>query len=264
MRKYSPKDDKSKQNYYKDRFFVSKQTPKSEIAGSKFEEDLQNLRNLGVEILNSYIEFNTLVIYIKKEDNLKTLKSLKSCGYEILCELSGVDLTKEKNAIEVFYQILDIKKAKRARVKCLVENKTFLQSASEIYKSANWAERELYDMMGVWIKDHPNLARILMPDDWSGHPLLKSYPLQGDEFAHWYEIDKIFGKARRDEFGEENRDSSFVDSKDTFNFSRIYHEVEFGDEPSENTINQEYQENSGVPFIKRVKKDKFKIIKKRK
>ena len=68
MRKYSPKDDKSKQNYYKDRFFVSKQTPKSEIAGSKFEEDLQNLRNLGVEILNSYIEFNTLVMSFVNND----------------------------------------------------------------------------------------------------------------------------------------------------------------------------------------------------
>ena len=163
-----------------------------------------------------------------------------------------------------FYQLLDIKRAKRARIKCFVENKSFLQSASEIYKSANWAERELYDMMGVWIQNHPNLARILMPDDWFGHPLLKSYPLEGDEFAKWYEIDKIFGKERRSEFEEENRNPAFVDDKDTFNFSRLYHETQFGGEVQSRVIKQEYQEDSGIKFVKSLKRDKFKLIKKRK
>ncbi|MBR7047302.1 MAG: NADH-quinone oxidoreductase subunit C [Campylobacter sp.] len=264
MRKYNPKGDKSKQNYYKDRFFVNKSTAKFGVLGTKFEGEIERLAKFGVEILNSYVEFDNLVVYIKKNDNLKALKIFKDLGYEILCELSGVDLTEKQNGIEVFYQILNTNEAKRARIKCLVENKTFLQSVSEIYKSANWAERELYDMMGVWIENHPNLARILMPDDWHGHPLLKSYPLQGDEFAHWYEIDKIFGKARRDEFGEENRNSSFIDSKDTFNFSRIYHECEFGGEIPNDAISQEYQEKDGVPFVKELKKDKFKLIKKRK
>ena len=264
MRKYTPKGDQSKQNYYKDRFFVNKQTDKFGVLGTKFENEIEKLTKFGVEILNSYVEFDNLVINIQKDENLKTLKIFKDLGYDILCELSGVDFTQKQNGIEVFYQILNTSEAKRARIKCFVENKTFLQSACEIYKSANWAERELYDMLGVWIQNHPNLARILMPDDWHGHPLLKSYPLQGDEFAKWYEIDKIFGKARRDEFGEENRDSAFIDEKDTLNFARIYHESEFGGEINENEIKQEYQEDSGVPFVKRLKRNKFKIIKKRK
>lgn len=262
MRKYSPKDDKTKQNYYKDRFFVANETKKEPCEGSKFEDDLKVLKN--IEILNSYIEFENLVIYIKKEDNLKALKSFKKLGYTILCELSGIDFIKDKNGIEVFYQLLDINRKRRARIKCFVENKTFLQSATQIYKSANWAERELYDMMGVWIKDHPNLARILMPDDWYGHPLLKSYPLEGDEFAKWYEIDKIFGKEKRCDFDEENRNPAFIDNKDTFNFSRLYHETEFGGEIPKEAIRQEYQENGGVKFVKKVKRDKFKLIKKRK
>ena len=262
MRKFEPKDDKSKKNYYDYRFFVPKESVKIPANETKFIDDLNALKDF--KILKSYVEFDNLVLFCEKDDNLKILKELKNLGYTILCELSGVDFITSRGGIEVFYQLLDMTRIRRARLKCFVAQKEFLNSATQLFKSANWAERELYDMLGVWIKDHPNLSRILMPDDWYGHPLLKSYPLQGDDFAKWYEIDKIFGKERREEFGEENRDSAFVDSKDTFNFSQIYHETEYGGNRPEKEYLQEYQEDGGVPFVKRAKRDKFKIIKKRK
>lgn len=253
--------DANEKNYYDDRFFVVKQTSKFPVEGSKFEDEISKLKDENLEILNSYIEFDTLVIFIQKEQNFKALKALKEFGYEILSELSGVDFEVEKGGIEVFYQLLSIEHKRRVRVKCLVRDGEFLTSVNSLYRSASWAERELYDMLGVWIKDHPNLKRILMPDDWYGHPLRKSYPLHGDERAKWYEVDKIFGREYRERIGEENRDPSFVDSKDTFNFSRLYHETYYGEDRPDKSYLQEYQEESGVRFVKKLKRDKFKLIK---
>lgn len=68
------------------------------------------------------------------------------------------------------------------------------------------------------------MKRILMPDDWEGFPLRKTYPLQGDEFAQWYEVDKLFGKEARDIIGPEIRDSARVDRYDTERFARLGHE----------------------------------------
>ena len=68
-----------------------------------------------------------------------------------------------------------------------------------------------------------------MPDDWYDHPLKKTYPLQGDEAASWYEVDKIFGKEARDVIGPEQRDPAAIDRYDTTRFARLGHEVPFGD-----------------------------------
>ena len=62
-----------------------------------------------------------------------------------------------------------------------------IESVTSVFKSANWSEREMYDMLGVKVANHPNLKRLIMPDDWYDHPLKKTYPLQGDEVASWYE-----------------------------------------------------------------------------
>ena len=101
-----------------------------------------------------------------------------------------------------------------------------------------------------------------MPDDWYGHPLLKMYPLEGDEKAKWYEIDKIFGRENRKEV--ENKDPAYVDEKDTFNFAKLYHETEKGGVLPDAPYLQEYQEEGGVPLVKKAKRAKFKLIKKRK
>ena len=107
------------------------------------------------------------------------------------------------------------------------------------------------------------MKRILMPEDWYDHPLKKSYPLHGDEEASWYEIDKIFGKEYRDIIGPENRDSSRVDENDTYNFSRIHHEVPFGEKPSSEIVETDYQEDGGVFLVKSLKKADSVTLKER-
>lgn len=260
MRKYRPQNDASVKNYYEDRFFAKQQIERFSPLNTPFEEELSAINT---EILDAYIELGTLVVWINPQDNLIALENLKNFGYEILSELSSVDFLAKDGEFEIFYQLLSISKKRRMRLKLRLKEKQMLNSVCEIYASANWAEREIYDMMGVLIKNHPNLKRLLMPDDWFGHPLRKSYPLHGDERAKWYEIDKIYGKEFRNKIGEENRNSAFVDSKDTKNFSHLYHEVPFGDEKTAKKYKQEYQENSGVKFVKKIKRDGAKIIDKR-
>ena len=251
MRDYKPKNDLQKKQYYKEKFYIEKQASKNEVKGSKFNEELAILGQSGVEILSSYVEFDQLVIYVNSSENFKALETLKNFGYEQLCELAAVDFISQKSGYEVFYQLLSISKNRRARVKCFVKKDEMLKSVCELYKSANWAEREMYDLSGVLIKDHPNLKRLIMPDDWHSHPLLKSYPLVGDEAAKWYEVDKIFGREFREQIGEENRDPAFVDEKDTFGFSRVFSEE------------YEYQEEGGVRFVKKAKFNQSQIVKER-
>lgn len=263
MREYKDRNNAQKKHYYKDSFYVPEKTQKFDVYESKFEEDIEALAIAGVQILDSYIELDQLVVYVNSEENLKALEILREVGYEILCEISAVDFIASKGGFEVFYQLLSVSKIKRARLKCFVKEREMLASVTPLYKSANWSEREMYDMFGILIKDHPNLKRLIMPDDWHSHPLLKSYPLHGDEQAQWYEVDKIFGREYREAIGPENRDSARVDGKDTFNFSRIYHDVGKGEPPRDERALQEYQEDEGVAFVKKVKRDKAKILKKR-
>ncbi len=78
------------------------------------------------------------------------------------------------------YNLCSIGTGARARVKAFVpEGDPEIDSASALWKAAPWAEREVYDLYGIRFRNHPDLKRILMPDDYEGHPLRKDYPLQG-------------------------------------------------------------------------------------
>lgn len=231
MRKYTPKDNVQKKSYYTDRFHVVPRVPRSEVEdGSHFADVLSSLKKLACE---SYVEFGQLIVHIKSTDNIKVLEILKEkCGYTICSELSAVDYLARDGEFEIFYQMLNISEAKRVRVVTRIKKDEAIESVVNLFKSANFSEREMYDMFGIVVNNHPYLKRILMPDDWVGHPLLKTYPLQGDEAASWYEVDKIFGKEYRDVIGPENRDPAKIDRYDTKRFSRVGYEVPFGEDIS--------------------------------
>jgi len=120
----------------------------------------------------------------------------------------------------------------------------------------------MFDMFGIEANNHPFMKRILLPYDWQGNPLLKTYPLEGDEFAAWYEVDKIYGKEARDIIGPELRDTARVDRYDSERFSRLGHEVPkgtkiTGDEPA---VTQSYQEEGGVFLVKKLDKESSVVI----
>ena len=82
-------------------------------------------------------------------------------------------------AFSVVYQLTSITRRKRLRIRVLVKEGQELDSAVQIYPSANWMEREIFDMFGIRFTGHPGLTRILCPDDWEGFPLRKEYPTLG-------------------------------------------------------------------------------------
>ena len=257
MRKYVPKDSVQKKAYYTDRFHVVPSTPREDVSTDEvFAKHLETL-SAKVEVKSARIELGSMVVEIDHKDNYKALEVLKDeCGYAQLTEMSAVDYLAKDGNFEVFYQLLNLKEVKRTRVVMRIEQGLAVESVVPLYKSANFAEREMFDMFGIVSNNHPFMKRILMPEDWEGHPLLKTYPLQGDEFASWYEVDKIFGKDAREAIGPENRDPSRIDRYDTKRFSRVGYEVPFGADISKGetktpieyskTLLVDYQKADGV------------------
>jgi len=253
MRTYKPKDDVQAKSFYSDRFFVKPTLArKAATEDALFTEDLSSLQTV-VGVIESYIELDHLVLIINPKDNVKTITYLKeNLEYDFLIELTAVDYIAKKGGFEIVYEMLSTSKKKRVRVKMFIQQDESVQSVESLFRMADWGEREMFDMYGVKVINHPNLKRILMPDDWNGHPLLKTYPLHGDEAASWYEVDKIFGKEARDVIGPELRDSACVDRYDTERFARLGHEVHKGVEISEGNEPDtpiRYQEEGGVKLF---------------
>jgi len=263
MRKYVPKGNVQKQSYYTDRFHVVPSTPRAKVETDEvYAAQLAKL-SAKVEVVSSRIELDCMVVEINHQDNFKALECLKEeCGYAQLTEMSAVDYLAKDGNFEVFYQMLNLKEVKRMRLVMRIEQGLAVESVVPLYKAANFAEREMFDMFGIVANNHPFMKRILMPDDWEGNPLLKTYPLEGDEFASWYEVDKIFGKDAREAIGPENRDPARIDRYDTKRFSRVGYEVEFGADISEGETKTEIEYSK--TFLVDYTKGETKHLKERK
>ncbi len=146
----------------------------------------EDIRASLVGMIENEVEFHgELTIEVKKEHLKKVLTILKN-PFEVLMDLSGVDYLKPEKRTKVFYWLHDPKNYQRIRVIIYVERDGSLPTVTDLWRGANWFERELYDLFGVRFEGHPDLTRILMPDDWKGHPLLKDYALTEEpvEFKH--------------------------------------------------------------------------------
>lgn len=263
MRAYTPKDNVQKKPYYTDRYWVAPQVAKHDVSiDAVFAADLEAVK-AAFEVLDAYIQVDQMVVVINAADNFGVIELLKNqCDYTQLSELSAVDWLAAEGKFEVFYQMLSMSKRKRLRVKCRISEKESIESVEKLFRSADWSEREMYDMFGIVINNHPYMKRILMPDDWEGFPLRKTYPLQGDEFAQWYEVDKIFGKEAREIIGPENRDPGRIDRYDTERFARLGHEVPRGADISNGEPDTPlvYQEAEGVFMIEKFDAEKSVVI----
>ncbi|HEX9779480.1 MAG TPA: NADH-quinone oxidoreductase subunit C [Geopsychrobacteraceae bacterium] len=106
----------------------------------------------------------------------------EECGYNFLCDLCGVDYLGQQPRFMVVYNLYNITSKKRLRIKVAVdEQNACVDTVSGVWATANWHERECWDLMGISFSNHPDLRRILMAADWEGHPLRKDYPLQGPD-----------------------------------------------------------------------------------
>ena len=252
MRAYKPQGDVQKKSYYNDRFYVKPTLKRASIfTDSVLSADVSSLSNV-VNVLESYIELDHAIIIVNPEDNVKTIKHLKEIrAYDFIMELTAVDYIANRGGFEIVYEMLSTSKHKRIRVKAFLKQGQAIETVEPLFRMADWSEREMYDMYGIVVNNHPNLKRILMPDDWTDHPLLKTYPLEGDEAASWYEVDKIFGVEAREIVGPELRDAACVDRYDTQRFARLGHEVVKGTDISESEPDTpiRYQEEGGVQLF---------------
>ena len=263
MRAYTPKDDVQAKAYYTDRYYVAPQVPKTPVEeDAVFAADLEAIK-VKFEVKEAYIQVEQMVIYINPSDIYGVLELMRDeLEYTQLSELSAIDWLAKDGTFEIFYQMLSMTKRKRIRVKYFIKEGEAVDSVEKLFRSADWSEREMYDMFGIEANGHPFMKRILMPYDWQGWPLRKTYPLEGDEFAAWYEVDKIYGKEARDIIGPELRDTARVDRYDSERFARLGFEVPKGTEITDDMerTTQEYQEDGGVFLIKKYTKESSKII----
>ena len=132
-----------------------------------------------------------LTITVRKDviyELMVFLKNDSGLAYNFLADVTAVDYSLMEDVLMkydyarfmVVYHLLSTEKKERLRVKVPVHEKELsIPSMTSIWKVANWLERETYDMFGITFENHPDLRRILMPDDYEGHPLCKDYPLRG-------------------------------------------------------------------------------------
>jgi NADH-quinone oxidoreductase subunit C len=107
------------------------------------------------------------------------LRDDRTLDYRMLCDLTCVDRVEEQKRFNVIYNFYSISRNRRLFLRVRVAEGEPIPTVSGVFPSANWAEREVWDLFGVVFEGHPDLRRIMMPDEWDGHPLRKDYPTVG-------------------------------------------------------------------------------------
>ena len=157
--------------------------------------DLEKLINseLSSKVKSSKIENNELLIETEENELLEVVQFLKSnekCKFRQLIDIAGVDYPENEKRFELIYLFLSHEH--NLRIKLLIKfqiNQTIV-SLTKIFPSANWMEREVFDMYGVKFKNHPDLRRILTDYGFKGHPLRKDFPLTGFNEVRYSEKEK--------------------------------------------------------------------------
>jgi len=150
-------------------------------------ENLEELSNfigskMAAAFLGSKFNNGELTITVSRESIPRVCKFLRDdarCRFEVLIDICGVDWPGRENRFDVVYHLLSPRINQRIRVKLEANESAPVPSIVEVFSSANWLERETYDMYGVMFSGHPDLRRILTDYGFDGYPLRKDFPLSG-------------------------------------------------------------------------------------
>ena len=141
-------------------------------------------------VTGGHADLGEATLFIEPSRIVETCRHLKKRGFNRLSGITAVDWHPADPRFEVVYflHVLPVEapaKGERLRLKCRVaEAAAELDSVIGVWRSADWYEREVFDMFGIRFRNHPNLQRILMPTDWEGHPLRKDYPVHGHKYSY--------------------------------------------------------------------------------
>jgi NADH-quinone oxidoreductase subunit C len=121
-----------------------------------------------------------LTITVARENIIAAAKAVQQAGYNFLEDVTAVDWYPSEPRFQITYHIVSMSMKQRIRlIARLDSDDAAIDSITSVWPSANFYEREVFDLFGVHFGGHPNLRRIMMPEDWNGHPLRKDYPVEG-------------------------------------------------------------------------------------
>ena len=161
-------------------------------------ENLESLEKainseLTTKILSSKIKHDQINIFIEDNNLIEVmifLKTHSSTKFKQLIDVTAVDYPERDKRFKMVYLLLSHEKNSRIKIEFDIKEGEILSSLTSIFPSANWMEREVFDMYGVEFKDHPDLRRILTDYGFKGHPLRKDFPLTGHNEVRYSEEDK--------------------------------------------------------------------------
>ena len=158
--------------------------PSSAVTGKQavFEAHHENaaVKALAELAIDAKFDHNELTITVARESVVNAAKALQQAGYNFLEDVTAVDWYPSEPRFQIVYHILSIPLKQRVRLVVRLDGEdAALDSITSVWPSANFYEREIFDLFGVHFGEHPNLRRIMMPEDWKGHPLRRDYPVEG-------------------------------------------------------------------------------------
>jgi NADH/F420H2 dehydrogenase subunit C len=149
----------------------------------------EKFQNIIQETKTSYGE---LTLLIKKEEMVSLCRFLHDdpeMSFDHITDICSLDFPEDEERFEMVYMFYSISKKHRIRIKARIsEEECTIDSISSIWKGANFMEREVYDMMGIRFNHHPDLRRIMMPEDFEGYPLRKDFPTEGKGWRNTFEF----------------------------------------------------------------------------
>ena len=145
---------------------------------------VQKLKNWDPQVVAEVIRSRGETTVVVPKEHIERvagyLASEPSIAFTFLSDISVVDRFPLEPRFEVNYHLLSLERRDRLRLKVrLSGSEPVLQTVTSVWPTANWHERESFDLMGIRFEGHPDLTRIVLPDEWEGHPLRKDYPTEG-------------------------------------------------------------------------------------
>ncbi len=147
------------------------------------------------DILEAGAQHNEVTVQVARDAIERVCRFLRDdpdLAFDFLSSVAGVDrlhLPPSTPRFEVVYHLYSLQRRNRLRLKVRAHEGEAVPTVTSVWAGANWFEREVYDLLGVPFAGHPDLRRIVLPDDWQGHPLRKDYPVEAS--PRWWEEGEI-------------------------------------------------------------------------
>ena len=181
-------DDKGKDGGAKPEPPKKPEPPPDPLAAEVLSVPLDRLRETFPDEIEEVVhhagQVSVLVRSARLGEVLGFLRDDEACQCDLLIDQCGADFPDREQRFEVIYHLYSIPKGHFLRLKVRAAEGEEVPTATGLWPTADWFEREIFDLFGVPFRDHPDLRRILMPDHWRGHPLRKDYPLAGHPDQH--------------------------------------------------------------------------------